>query len=213
MKFSAKTGWNLDGGPLSRLQVWQRETQKFSDEVMPRTFQPEDYMYAVCYIRIGRSARCNYVLTVGTLFWHTQIDGEEKVGVIGSWSANKKQLNVVNCDATGITWVLTSVYNCYSIAVHAGTQLCIVHQSPTELEVPNLKQSCALWCIPHPYSYQADYYWCTIPDNGDVYPNSPVIFVDKPLVYYCKIIVGRSEVTSISMRVKVNPSNCRVYDI
>ena len=178
MKFSAKTGWNLDSGPLSRLQVWQRERQKFSDEVMPRTFQPEDYMYAVCYICIGRSARCNYVLTVGKLFSHTQIDGEERVGVIGSWSGNKKQLNVVNCDATGsIIWVHTSVYNCYSIAVHAGTQLCIVHQSPTELKFLTSSRvvhfGAFLILIPTKQN---------ITDNGDVYPDSPVIFVDKPLV-------------------------------
>ena len=122
-------------------------------------------------------------------------------------------LGIKNSSMLSIVMQQVVLSGCILVSTIVGTQLCIVHQSPTELEVPNLKQSCALWCIPHPYSYQADYYWCTIPDNGDVYPNSPVIFVDKPLVYYCKIIVGRSKVTSISMRVKVNPSNCRVYDI
>ena len=43
----------------------------------------------------------------------------------------KKQLDVVSGVATGsIIWVHTSVYNCFSTAVHAGTQLRIVHQSP-----------------------------------------------------------------------------------
>ena len=85
------------------------------------------------------------------------------------------------------------------------TTLRIVHQSPTELDIPNLKQPCALWCIPYPCSFKTEYYWYTIPENGDLFADSPVIFVDKPLVYCCKVIVGKDEVSSESIRIKVTP--------
>ena len=37
-------------GYLNQLQVWQKESQHFSDEVMPKTFQPEDCAYAPHYM-------------------------------------------------------------------------------------------------------------------------------------------------------------------
>ena len=55
VKFSAKTGWNWGGGSRSRLEVWQRETQCYCDEIMPKVFQPEDYLYAPCYLCVGMS--------------------------------------------------------------------------------------------------------------------------------------------------------------
>ena len=56
MKVSATSESNLDGGPLNRLQVWQKESQHFSDEVMPKTFQPEDfYLLHVTYVLVGQN--------------------------------------------------------------------------------------------------------------------------------------------------------------
>ena len=46
----------------SCLEVWQQENQLFSDEVMPKTFQPEDNLYAACYLRVGRSVNDNYIM-------------------------------------------------------------------------------------------------------------------------------------------------------
>ena len=55
MKFSATTGWDVDCKPLSRLEVWQKEDQVFTDDSMPKLYKPEDNLYAVCYLRVGRS--------------------------------------------------------------------------------------------------------------------------------------------------------------
>lgn len=101
---------------------------------------------------------------------YVSVDGKEKLSASGPLSGCRKQLSVKNCD-------------------DSDTTLCIVHQSPSKIVLPNLKQCCALFCIPHPCSYKTEYLWHTIPksDGGDViYPDSPVIYVDKPLVYSCK---------------------------
>ena len=127
-----------------------------------------------------------------------------KVHVSGEWSGKRKQLCV-----DGKTGVVAFKYNlCYTTVCFCtiGSHLHIVHQAPTEMEVPNLRQPCVLWCITSPCSYRTEYQWFTIPDE-DLFPDSPVVFVDKPLVYCCKVLAGRSEVTSASMRVRVNPGS------
>lgn len=69
VKFSAKAGWNLDGGPQSRLEVWvwQRENKQF----LMKSCQPEDYIYAPCYLCVGML----------------------------EWCCQKRQVSINNCDA------------------------------------------------------------------------------------------------------------------
>ena len=55
----------------------------------------------------------------------------------------------------------------------------------------------SLYCIVNVLSMKTTYVW-----HGAVLPSSPVVYVDKPGIYFCTVTDGDEEVTSHCFRVQ-----------
>ena len=84
----------------------------------------------------------------------------------------------------------------------AGNKLVIVEQAPSVVELPSLRDPCPLYCVAHPHHTSTHYKWSTIPDDGQVFVDTSVIFVSKCGCYTCEVSLDGRSVESNSIVVR-----------